>query len=146
MPIARTRIPLVLLSAAGARAPRRRRGGSDAQEVDLGSGRGEGRLAVPDLQGPGCGHLAEPDQLVRRRAHAARQPADPRDPAYRWSPELGDAIAEGRRFGIRTSLVLSQAPAWASGHSDTRFVPRKPKDFADFAYAASARYRPSDTG
>lgn len=74
---------------------------------------------------------------------APTRPADPRDPldpAYQWPAELDEAIAEARRFGIRTSLVLSEAPRWASGHSNPSWAPRKPSDFADFAYAASLRY------
>jgi hypothetical protein len=67
-------------------------------------------------------------------------PRDPLDPAYRWPAGLDDAIAEGKRFGIQTSLVLTEAPRWASGHSAPQWAPRKPSDFADFAYAASKRY------
>jgi hypothetical protein len=74
---------------------------------------------------------------------APTRPAHPRDPldaAYRWPLELDEAIAEGKRFGIQTSLVLTEAPRWASGHSNPSWAPRKPSDFADFAYAASMRY------
>ena len=67
-------------------------------------------------------------------------PRDPRDPAYRWPADLDNAIADGRRFGIRTSLTLTEAPRWASGHSNTSWAPRRSRDFANFAYAASARY------
>lgn len=67
-------------------------------------------------------------------------PRDPLDPAYRWPAELDEAIAAGSRFGIQTSLVLTEAPRWASGRSDPRWAPRRASDFADFAYAASARY------
>jgi hypothetical protein len=76
------------------------------------------------------------DVAPTRPAH----PRDPSDPAYRWPAELDFAIAQGRRYGIQTSLVLTQAPRWASGHSDPRWAPRKPSDFADFAYATSKRY------
>ena len=67
-------------------------------------------------------------------------PRDPLDPAYRWPADLDDAIAQGKRFGIRTSLAITFAPRWASGHSAPQWAPRKPSDFADFVYAASRRY------
>ena len=41
---------------------------------------------------------------------------------------------------MRIAIVLQGAPRWASGRSDPRWAPRRPGDFADFAFAASRRY------
>jgi len=67
-------------------------------------------------------------------------PRDPSDPAYRWPADLDDAVAEGKRYGIRVAVVLTESPRWASGHRLLHWAPRRPSDFADFAYAASKRY------
>jgi hypothetical protein len=68
------------------------------------------------------------------------RPTDPSDRAYSWPPELDDAIAQAGQNGMRVSIVISGSPAWASGHNDPRWAPRKPADFARFATAASRRY------
>jgi hypothetical protein len=67
-------------------------------------------------------------------------PRDPADPAYQWPAGLDDAIAEGKRSGIRTSLVITDAPGWANGGRTPNWAPKKASDFADFAHAASRRY------
>jgi hypothetical protein len=67
-------------------------------------------------------------------------PTNPTDPAYRWPTELDYAISEARRHGIRVSLLLSKAPAWANGGRPDIWAPHRPRDFADFAAAASRRY------
>ncbi|HZN88640.1 MAG TPA: hypothetical protein VFB44_06685 [Thermoleophilaceae bacterium] len=140
MPIARTRIPLILIALLALALP----AGADAAQTRKksiwGPAEVNGVSQFPIYKDLGVGiwqdRINWSDVAPRRPAN----PRDPSDPAYRWPAELGPAIAEARRFGIRTALVLSQAPRWANGHRDTRFVPRRPKDFADFAYAASARY------
>jgi hypothetical protein len=73
---------------------------------------------------------------VTRPAH----PTDPADPAYRWPPSLDDAAAEGRRYGIRLSLLVQGTPGWANGGRDPRWAPTHPSDYADFLTAASRRY------
>jgi hypothetical protein len=76
-------------------------------------------------------------------AVAATRPAwprDPADPSYRWPRELDLAISEGRRYGIRTAVQLAGFPAWANGNRPHQWVARNPRDFADFAAAASRRY------
>jgi hypothetical protein len=76
-------------------------------------------------------------------AVASARPARPRDPsdsAYRWPPELDTALASARRRGIRVSLVLSTAPGWSNGGRESHWAPTDPRDFADFAVAASRRY------
>jgi hypothetical protein len=77
------------------------------------------------------------DTTAPTRPGDAKNPADP---AYRWPASVDYAIAEGRRYGIRMAVVLTGAPPWASGHRDPRWAPRRPSDFARFAYAASVRW------
>jgi hypothetical protein len=67
-------------------------------------------------------------------------PGDPADPAYKWPAELDYAIGEARRHGIRVSLLLSTAPAWANGGRPNIWAPRRSRDFARFAAAAAKRY------
>jgi hypothetical protein len=80
------------------------------------------------------------------------RPADPRnpaDPAYNWPPELDIAVAEARKYGMRVALMLIRTPAWAREQTPYRLSadrdastipPDDPRDFADFAAAASRRY------
>jgi hypothetical protein len=77
------------------------------------------------------------------RAVADTRPLDarnPADPAYRWPSELDRAIASAQSRGMRVSLLLTTSPGWANGNRDRRWAPRKVRDFADFAVAASRRY------
>jgi hypothetical protein len=67
-------------------------------------------------------------------------PKDPADPAYSWPTEVDRAVAEGRRYGIGVSILLSGAPGWANGGRPSIWAPRRPGDFADFASAAARRY------
>jgi hypothetical protein len=67
-------------------------------------------------------------------------PRDPFDPAYVWPAAIDEAIAEGAKHGIKISVLLQGAPPWANGGEDWRFAPKRPKDFADFAAAASRRF------
>jgi hypothetical protein len=140
MPLTRTRILLILtallvlaLPASADAAPSRKKSIWGPATVD-------GRSQFPIYRDLGVGiwqnGLSWSSVAPSRPAH----PRDPLDPAYQWPLELDDAIAQGRRVGIQTSLLVSQAPRWASGHRDPRWAPRKPGDFADFVYAASARY------
>ena len=72
------------------------------------------------------------------RPHA---PGDPRDPAYHWPAQLGEAISQARRFHMRVMLQITGAPAWANGgHADGTWAPRNPSDFASFAAVAARRY------
>ena len=76
-------------------------------------------------------------------AIAPERPASPRDPgdqAYRWPAEVDQAIAEARARGIRVSLLLNHAPAWANGGRPQQWAPLRPADLADFAVAAARRY------
>jgi hypothetical protein len=67
-------------------------------------------------------------------------PTNPDDPAYDWPADIDTAIAEGRREGIKISLMLISSPPWANGGRDQRWAPEDPQDFADFATAAARRY------
>jgi hypothetical protein len=69
-----------------------------------------------------------------------QRPGDPQDPAYRWPSEIDYAIRQGRSHGIRVALMLTQAPRWANGGRSSEWVPKRPRDFAAFARAASRRY------
>ena len=69
-----------------------------------------------------------------------KRPTDPGDPAYRWPSDLDDAVAEGRRYGIRVAVVISGTPTWANGGRGGRWAPRRPAAFGRFARAASRRY------
>lgn len=77
------------------------------------------------------------DQVARSRPERAR---DPDDPAYVWPAELDDAVAQARAHGIRVAVMVTGAPAWASGKTDPIWAPRRPRDFARFVAAASTRY------
>jgi hypothetical protein len=68
------------------------------------------------------------------------QGRDPADPAYRWPSDVDFAIREGRKYGIRVSILLTGTPGWANGGRESRFAPFRPRDFATFAAAASRRY------
>ncbi len=65
---------------------------------------------------------------------------DPNDPAYRWPPDVTRAVAEARSYGMRVALMLITAPPWANGGRPPNWAPIRPRDYADFAYAASRRY------
>jgi hypothetical protein len=74
---------------------------------------------------------------------APTRPADPRnpaDPAYRWAPEIDYALQQAAAFRMRVLVMIAGAPRWANGNKPGQYAPRDPKDFADFAHAASLRY------
>jgi hypothetical protein len=77
------------------------------------------------------------------RAVAPTRPSDPRnplDPAYHWPSDVDYAVAQGQLYNVKVLLMIASAPGWANGGKPGRWAPKKPKDFADFAYAASQRY------
>jgi hypothetical protein len=65
---------------------------------------------------------------------------DPADPAYRWPAEIDKAVAEGGRFGIQVSLMVTASPGWANGGQEPRYAPTDPADYATFIAAAARRY------
>ena len=71
---------------------------------------------------------------------APTQPADPNDPAYRWTPAVDEAIANAGEHGIQVVLEVTGAPAWANGGRTWRWAPNNPQDYAEFVAAASRRW------
>ncbi|MEA2396641.1 MAG: polysaccharide biosynthesis protein PslG [Thermoleophilaceae bacterium] len=74
---------------------------------------------------------------------APTRPANPRnpdDPAYRWPADVAYAINQAGSQHMRVLLMLSYSPRWANGGQSREWAPTNPKDYADFAYAASKRY------
>jgi hypothetical protein len=66
--------------------------------------------------------------------------ADPSDPAYRWPADIGTAVAQAARYGIRIALDVDRFPAWANGGRGPAWAPESPGDFASFLRAAALRY------
>jgi len=67
-------------------------------------------------------------------------PADPADPAYRWPAEVDLAGAEAARHGMRLSMLVTGAPAWANGGRSAIWRPSRAQDYGDFLTAAARRY------
>ncbi len=68
-------------------------------------------------------------------------PTSPADPAYAWPVQIGQEIAEARRYGMRVLLAVSNAPAWANGgHAGMGWAPRDPRTYAQFIQAAAREY------
>ena len=68
------------------------------------------------------------------------QPRNPTDPAYHWPADGDLLVKEGRANGFSVSMMLLTSPLWANGGKPAQWAPTNPKDFADFAYAASKHY------
>jgi hypothetical protein len=66
-------------------------------------------------------------------------PADPWDPAYRWSPQVDEALRQARRNGIKLALMVKGSPKWANGGHPPQWAPND-SDYARFLTAASRRY------
>ena len=77
------------------------------------------------------------DSIAARRP---RRPRNPNDPAYAWPSALTQDVAEANRHHMRVALELIGAPKWSNGRHSSRWAPRRPRDFADFAVAAARRY------
>jgi hypothetical protein len=69
-----------------------------------------------------------------------RNPRNPDDPAYAWPAEVTTAVAEAARYHIQVALQIIGAPPWANGGKPWNWVPKNPKDYANFAIAAARRY------
>ena len=67
-------------------------------------------------------------------------PRDPADPAYAWPAALSSEVSQSTAAGIRVAIQLIGSPGWANGGKPSVWAPRRPSDFADFAYAAARRY------
>jgi hypothetical protein len=140
MPLTRTRILLTLAALVALAVPAVAGAAPSRKKAIWGPATVNGRSQFPIYRDLGVGiwqsRINWPSVAPTRPAH----PRDPLDPAYHWPAELDDAIARGRRVGIQTALAVSFAPRWASGHDAPQWAPKRPSDFADFAYAASKRY------
>ena len=64
-------------------------------------------------------------------------PRDPNDPAYDWGAIDSVRRRRAQGYGIELAAMLHRAPGWANGGRSPIWAPKSPKDFADFAYAAS---------
>ena len=74
---------------------------------------------------------------------AARRPENPtapNDPAYTWPREIDLAVRTARRYGIEPVLYVNGFPSWSNGGRDATWVPKNPRDYADFMAAAVQRY------
>lgn len=67
-------------------------------------------------------------------------PTDPNDLAYRWPASVDAEVHQALEQGMRVSIELTKAPSWANGGRTSKWYPLNPKDYADFAVAASRRY------
>jgi hypothetical protein len=68
------------------------------------------------------------------------QATNPNDPAYLWPADIQQEISLAQQYHMRVLIQLVGAPPWANGNHPSQYVPRNPKDFANFAAAASRRY------
>jgi hypothetical protein len=66
-------------------------------------------------------------------------PTDPGDPAYRWPPEIDEAVQLAPHYGIRLMLQVMNSPPWANGGRSGEWAPND-RDYARFLIAASRRY------
>jgi hypothetical protein len=101
----------------------------------------KGKSAFPIYRNLGVGIF---EMTLDWRKIASGRPAnaaDPGDPAYRWPPEIDQAIAAGRANGIEVALEIRNAPGWANGGLAGNWAPTSPAAFAAFARAAARRYR-----
>ena len=69
-----------------------------------------------------------------------RNPADPRDKAYRWPAEIRDAIRMSRASGIRVAVMVKGTPNWANGNQGVTVPPTADADLAHFFTAAVHHY------
>jgi hypothetical protein len=67
-------------------------------------------------------------------------PRDPADPAYHWPARIDRALSEAAPFGIKVSVMLIGAPGWANGGKAWNHAPTRPREWGDFAEAASRRW------
>jgi hypothetical protein len=140
MPLTRIRTLLIVLTLLTLALPADAGAAPSRKKAIWGPATLNGRSQFPIYRDLGVGIWQDRVNWSNVAPTRPAHPRDPLDPAYHWPEELDNAIAQGRRFGIQTSLVLTEAPRWASGHSNPSWAPRRPSDFADFAYAASAKY------
>jgi hypothetical protein len=71
--------------------------------------------------------------------HRPTNPANPRDPAYRWPVSVQQIVNQAQRFHIRVLLQVIGAPRWANGGHAWNWAPR-PGPYATFAATAARRF------
>lgn len=67
-------------------------------------------------------------------------PANPNDPAYRWSSEIDFAVAEAARVGMQAGLLVMFTPEWANGGKSRLAPPTRPNTYSLFMQAVATRY------
>jgi hypothetical protein len=67
-------------------------------------------------------------------------PTNPADPAYRWHPDLDQAVKQASKYHIRISLLVMATPPWANGAQPYNWVPTRIADYTDFLKAAARKY------
>lgn len=67
-------------------------------------------------------------------------PRDPEDPAYQWKGVHTQMVAAALAAGIEPAIMIQRTPGWANGGKSPIWAPRKPRDYADFAFAAARRF------
>lgn len=68
-----------------------------------------------------------------------QHPRSPSDPAYDWG-EVDWIVQEARNNRIGLTALVQRSPRWANGGRSPIWVPRRPRDFANFLAAAAKRY------
>jgi hypothetical protein len=131
---------LVLAAVLGAAAPADARHRQTRKKAIWGPVRVNGVSQFPLYRDLGVGIF---QIFLRWNQVAPTRPAqadNPADPAYRWPPEIDDAVAQAQRNRMRVSVLMIGSPRWANGNHSFRWAPGDPRDFGAFATAAARRY------
>lgn len=116
--------------------------GAEAASVKAmwGPSRHDGKSLFPTYRELGVQICEEDLDWFRVAPRRPQNPRDPHDPAYVWPVALTQAVSEARRYHIRIALQIIGAPEWANGGKPWNWAPQNPRDYANFAIAASKRY------
>lgn len=137
MPLMRRLLPLLLLlvlAAPAAATP------VTQKKAIWGPVTRDGKSQFPIYKDLGVGIFQDKISWASTATTRPAHPTDPADPAYQWPSELDTAVTEGRKYGIRVSLMVLGAPRWANGGKPANYAPTNPQDYADFITAAAKRY------
>jgi hypothetical protein len=99
-----------------------------------------GRSILPELRRLGVRVWSTGISWAKIAPSRPANPTSPDDPAYQWPLELDRFLNQARANGIEPVLYVLGFPGWSNGGRDSRWVPRDPKDFANFMAAAVRRY------
>ena len=141
MPLTRTRILLILAALVALAVPAVAGAAPSRKKAIWGPATVNGRSQFPIYRDLGVGiwqsGINWPSVAPTRPAH----PRDPLDPAYHWPAGAGrrDRAGQARRDPDRRWRSASR-PGGRAATARRSWAPRRPSDFADFAYAASKRY------